>query len=122
MRFQRNKLWDYLHNAITVVMVVLFVSAISYPYLVIEYPTIRVTKTEHGVAGRGENVRSVKFVYANGTRYEVSDSFLDMQFSSGDLFGRFEVGRVYQVRTRGIRLGLLSMQPNIVDIVKEVHE
>ena len=47
---------------------------------------------------------------------EVSDSLIDGQFDSASIYGRIQVGQRYEFTTRGYRLPLFSMFPNIVDV------
>ena len=46
----------------------------------------------------------------------VEDSLLDLQFNSADVFSSIKVGETYDFKTRGFRIPLLSMFPNIVSV------
>lgn len=46
----------------------------------------------------------------------VSDSLLDFTFSSSDTYSAIEVGSTYTFTTRGWRVPVFSMFPNIVEV------
>ncbi len=46
----------------------------------------------------------------------VEDSLLDLQFNSANVFSSIKVGETYDFKTRGLRIPLLSMFPNIVSV------
>ena len=46
----------------------------------------------------------------------VSDSLLDGHFSSADTYASIEPGNTYDFTTRGFRIPLLSMFPNVVEV------
>ena len=46
----------------------------------------------------------------------VEDSLLDLQFNSADVFSSIKVGETYDFKTRGLRIPLMSMFPNIVSV------
>ena len=83
-------------------------------YLIVRYPTITIEKAYE--------TEGQKFIYANNSTFEVDDSYLDFQWNSRDLYGKLQVGHTYQVKTRGVRWGWLSIQPNITKIYKEIKK
>lgn len=56
---------------------------------------------------------SINRVMSTCGTFEVSDSILLLRFDSSDLYGSIEVGKTYDFDSRGIRLGIASMYPNI---------
>lgn len=46
----------------------------------------------------------------------VSDSLLDWHFSSSDTYASIESGNTYNFTTRGFRIPMLSMFPNVVEV------
>jgi hypothetical protein len=84
--------------------------------------TVTITVSGKDQIAATEDNKSTKFIYANGTTYEVSDSWMDMQFNSRDVYGSLQVGRTYLVKTRGIRFGWFSMQPNIVKVYQQYSD
>lgn len=46
----------------------------------------------------------------------VSDSLLDGHFSSSDTYASIEPGNTYNFTTRGFRIPILSMFPNVVEV------
>ena len=75
--------------------------------------TIVVTGKERGSSDKPT------LVFAEDGTYMVGDSLFDGQFTSSDLYGKITVGKTYTCDTRGIRNGLLSMWPNLVDCTEE---
>lgn len=47
---------------------------------------------------------------------KVADSLWDGHFDSADTWGQIEKGHTYRMKTRGLRIGLFSMFPNIVSV------
>lgn len=47
---------------------------------------------------------------------EVGDSTLDGHFNSADTWAQIQKGHTYVMKTRGLRVGLFSMFPNIVSV------
>ena len=47
-----------------------------------------------------------------------SDSILNLKFNSSDMHSELDPGNVYNLKTVGIRSGVLSFYPNIIKVGK----
>jgi hypothetical protein len=47
-----------------------------------------------------------------------SDSILNLKFNSSDMHSELDPGNVYNLKTVGIRAGVLSSYPNIIKVGK----
>lgn len=64
----------------------------------------------------GQDGKSDMRVYtSNCGNFHVADSLLSWTWSSSDTYGSIEVGKTYDFKTRGFRVPLLSMFPNVVE-------
>jgi len=46
---------------------------------------------------------------------QVEDSLLHGKFNSADTYAKIKVGQTYDFKTQGVRIGLFSMFPNIIE-------
>jgi|DEB0MinimDraft_6_1074348.scaffolds.fasta_scaffold40764_4 hypothetical protein len=57
-------------------------------------------------------------VYTDKGVLKNSDSILNLKFNSSDMHSELDPGNVYNLKTVGIRAGVLSSYPNIIKIYK----
>lgn len=79
--------------------------------------TDKQVKRAHG----GENSYDTYLIYIdleNGKNavLKIEDSLVEMNFNSSNLYGRIKIGKKYEFLTYGVRSGVFSMYPNIVNI------
>ena len=58
-------------------------------------------------------------VFTDKGTFQNSDSLLSGKFDSSDVYGRLDEGKTYVVKVAGFRQGILSMYPNIIEVVEE---
>lgn len=102
-------------------------AAVVAAFIVFAIGTAVVSSTKTGVSAgcvvndkdrtKDSNGNSDMRVYTdNCGTFSVSDSILDGTFSSADTFSKIKVGKTYDFDTRGVRVPVLSMFPNIVEV------
>lgn len=64
--------------------------------------------------------RNCKYlIFTDGGTFENTDTLLNGKFDSSDVYGRIDEGKTYTFKVAGFRQGILSMYPNIIEIVDE---
>lgn len=58
----------------------------------------------------------------NNNTYEITDMLFKGKFNSTDLYNQLEINRTYKVKVTGYRINIISMYPNINEIVEEIVE
>ena len=80
------------------------------------YKNVKIKKTT--VKRSGESDIYLVFTARHGV-FKVTDSLVDFDFSASDRFNELDVGKCYDIKTRGSRVKILSMYENIIEF-KEV--
>lgn len=75
------------------------------------------TVSEKDRTKNSEGVSEMR-VYTDCGVFVVEDNFIS-GFNSADLYGRLKVGETYEIKSGGVRVGILSMFPIILE-AKEV--
>lgn len=81
--------------------------------------TVTTTYAECVVTGKDRTTSSeggstMRVYTENCGTFSAGDSLLDFKFNSADIYGSLKEGETYTFETRGIRVPLLSMFPNII--------
>lgn len=58
----------------------------------------------------------------NNNAYEITDLLFKGKFNSTDLYNQLEINKTYTVKVTGARINIISMYPNINEIVEEIIE
>jgi len=58
-------------------------------------------------------------IFTDQGTFQNSDSLLEGKFDSSDVYSDLKVGKTYVVKVAGFRQGILSMYPNIIEVVAE---
>ncbi len=61
-----------------------------------------------------ERVEQTYLVYSDKGVFRNEDSWHYFKFDSSDLYNELEQGKTYQCKSYGVRVGFLSMYPNLV--------
>jgi hypothetical protein len=69
-------------------------------------------------ASNSDGGSSMRVYTENCGVFNIEDSLLDSRFDSADAYSKIQADTTYDFETRGIRLPLLSMFPNIVSFVE----
>lgn len=54
----------------------------------------------------------------NNNTYEITDMLFKGKFNSTDLYNKLEINRTYKVKVTGCRINIISMYPNINEILE----
>lgn len=79
----------------------------------------RVIVTDKQAVINKSTMESNYLIFTDKTTFKIDDTIWGtLRFDSSDEYGRIEIGECYDIKTIGIRFGLLSMYPNIIKFEK----
>lgn len=81
-----------------------------------EVVTIKVTDKERVTTGTGSSFSSKYLIYTDNEVFEDTDALLYSKFNSSDIYGKLHKDSTYKVVVVGMRIPVLSMYRNIIEI------
>ena len=81
----------------------------------VNYHTCTVTDKDR-ITNMHEGGSEMRVYTSDCGTFSVADSLIDGVFDSADVYGSIEPDNVYDFKTRGVRVPVLSMFPKIVEV------
>ena len=114
MRFY-NRRYEFLQLLTLVGIVVALILVISLPsFITNTYTDITVTKTE--ISSDGDYMIFGTNSTGKVQSFTLNDSFWHWKWNTADPYAQIEEGKTYNFRCSGIRVPILSMFPNILEL------
>lgn len=102
---------------LAIALAVMFSPFVAYKYISVENINIKVNKTfDKNLAGTDKYLIGAIKDDGKGEQFENIDDYMFLKFNSSDIFAELEVGKTYNVKVQGIRIGILNKYRNIVSI------
>lgn len=86
---------------------------LGFSHLTVRHETIRIIDKDR--VNHGDNSYYLVWTENNGV-LTVRDDWFQFKFSASDTYGQLREEKKYKVKVNGIRLGLTSSYPNILEI------
>lgn len=99
---------------VVVIIVGLFGAAQLYAYSQTHERTC--TVSEKYVKNSGQN--SKYLIVCGDETYKIEDDFIILKFNSSDMYAKIKVGNTYKLKTKGMRIQLLSEYENINEVIE----
>jgi hypothetical protein len=118
-RYRRSSVFNGKMFAVIGIIAVFLVGGLLYSCTItLKTGTDTITVVDKGRVCDGQN--DCKYlIYTDSTTFKVTDSLLDGNFSSSDVYGRIKRCHSYDIEWRGTRIPMLSEYQNITAVVHD---